>query len=91
MRERIVPITFSGSVVAKMNITCSGGSSTILSSALNLTLGGDQAERVLSDDAAAEDLEQLHRQAKALGLPTLTAMAETMDDALAHASRRRGR
>lgn len=51
---------------------------------LVLTLGGDQAERVLSDDAAAEDLEQLHRQAKALGLPTLTAMAETMDDALAH-------
>jgi NAD(P) transhydrogenase subunit beta len=27
-------ITFSGSVVAKMNFTCSGGSSTILSSAL---------------------------------------------------------
>lgn len=51
---------------------------------LVLTLGGDQAERVLSDDAAAEDLEQLHRQAKALGLPTLTAMAETMDDALVH-------
>lgn len=51
---------------------------------LVLTLGGNQAERVLSDDAAAEDLEQLHRQAKALGLPTLTAMAETMDDALAH-------
>lgn len=51
---------------------------------LVLTLGGGQAERVLSDDAAAEDLEQLHRQAKALGLPTLTAMAETMDDALAH-------
>lgn len=51
---------------------------------LVLTLGGDQAERVLSDDAAGEDLEQLHRQAKALGLPTLTAMAETMDDALVH-------
>lgn len=51
---------------------------------LVLTLGGNQAERVLSDDAAVEDLEQLHRQAKALGLPTLTAMAETMDDALAH-------
>ncbi len=28
-------MTFSGSVVAKMNFTCSGGSSTILSSALN--------------------------------------------------------
>ncbi len=27
-------MTFSGSVVAKMNFTCSGGSSTILSSAL---------------------------------------------------------
>ncbi|KDP91698.1 hypothetical protein W824_05090 [Clavibacter cf. michiganensis LMG 26808] len=34
MRERMVPMTLSGSVVAKMNFTCSGGSSTIFSSAL---------------------------------------------------------
>ncbi|CCY20512.1 unknown [Bifidobacterium adolescentis CAG:119] len=30
----MVPITLSGSVVAKMNMTCSGGSSTIFRSAL---------------------------------------------------------
>ncbi len=35
VRERIVPRTFSGSVVAKTNTTCSGGSSTTLSRALN--------------------------------------------------------
>ena len=34
VRERMVPMTFSGSVVAKMNFTCAGGSSTSLSSAL---------------------------------------------------------
>jgi hypothetical protein len=34
VRERIVPMTFSGSVVAKTNFTCSGGSSTIFSRAL---------------------------------------------------------
>lgn len=51
---------------------------------LVLTLGGDDAEHVLSDDAEAEDLEQLHKQAKALGLQELTAMAEIMDDTLAH-------
>ena len=34
VRERIVPMTFSGSFVANTNFTCSGGSSTILSSAL---------------------------------------------------------
>ncbi|CFE34571.1 Uncharacterised protein [Mycobacterium tuberculosis] len=35
MRDRIVGSTFSGSVVANMKIRYSGGSSTILSSALN--------------------------------------------------------
>jgi len=34
-RERIVGSTFCGSVVAKMNFTCAGGSSSVLSSALN--------------------------------------------------------
>lgn len=51
---------------------------------LVLTLGGEHAERVLSDDAAAEDLDDLHRQATALGLATLTAMAEETDEALTH-------
>lgn len=49
---------------------------------LVLTLGGDQAERVLSDDAAAEDIDQLHEQAQSLGLHELTVMAETMDETL---------
>jgi len=31
----MVPMTFSGSVVAKMNFRCGGGSSTTFSSALN--------------------------------------------------------
>jgi hypothetical protein len=34
VRERIVPMTLSGSVVAKMNFRCGGGSSTSLSRAL---------------------------------------------------------
>ncbi|OQB97331.1 MAG: hypothetical protein BWX86_00387 [Verrucomicrobia bacterium ADurb.Bin122] len=34
-RETIVGSTFCGSVVAKTNFTCSGGSSSVLSSALN--------------------------------------------------------
>jgi len=34
-RDRIVGSTFSGSVVARMNFTCSGGSSSVLSRALN--------------------------------------------------------
>src|SRR5699024_4494374 len=33
-RERMVPMTLSGSVVATANFTCAGGSSTSLSSAL---------------------------------------------------------
>ena len=51
---------------------------------LVLTLGGDEAEHVLSDDAEAEDMSDLHRQADALGLQQLTAMAEIMDDTLGH-------
>lgn len=53
---------------------------------LVLSLGGDHAERVLSDDAAAEDMDALHRQAAALGLPQLTAMAEIINDALSSMS-----
>ena len=34
-RERMVSGSFCGSVVAKMNFTCGGGSSSVLSSALN--------------------------------------------------------
>ena len=34
-RERIVAGSFCGSVVARMNTTCVGGSSSVLSSALN--------------------------------------------------------
>ncbi|KFI59992.1 DNA polymerase III subunit gamma/tau [Bifidobacterium gallicum] len=48
---------------------------------LVLTLAGDKAESVLSDDAA-ENREDLHRQAQALGLPAITAMAETINQAL---------
>ncbi|WEV53301.1 DNA polymerase III subunit gamma/tau [Bifidobacterium sp. ESL0704] len=49
---------------------------------LVLTLGGEKAENVLSDDSAVEDMSDLHRQSKALGLATLTAMAETINDTL---------
>ncbi|WEV67094.1 DNA polymerase III subunit gamma/tau [Bifidobacterium sp. ESL0769] len=49
---------------------------------LVLTLGGEKAESVLSDDSAVEDMSDLHRQSSALGLATLTAMAETINDTL---------
>ncbi|MEJ5921509.1 DNA polymerase III subunit gamma/tau [Bifidobacterium thermophilum] len=49
---------------------------------LVLTLGGERAESVLSDDAAVEDIADLHRQAEALGLHSLTAIADTINDAL---------
>ena len=39
---------------------------------LVLTLGGERAESVLSDDAAAENMDDLRRQASALGLSALT-------------------
>src|SRR3989338_5057600 len=38
VRERIVSGTFSSSVVAKINIACSGGSSSVFKSALNASL-----------------------------------------------------
>ncbi|RBP97246.1 DNA polymerase III, subunit gamma and tau [Bifidobacterium aemilianum] len=49
---------------------------------LVLNLGGEQAEHVLSDDAAAENLEDLQRQASALGLAALSSMAETVNESL---------
>ena len=49
---------------------------------LVLTLGGERAESVLGDDSAAEDMDHLHRQAAALGLGSLSAMAETINAAL---------
>ena len=45
-------MTFSGSVVAKMNFTCSGGSSTILSSALKPPRG-DHVRLVDDEDLVA--------------------------------------
>lgn len=48
---------------------------------LVLSLGGERAERVLSDDAA-ERMEDVRRQAQALSLADLTAMADTLNDAL---------
>ncbi|MBT1173731.1 DNA polymerase III subunit gamma/tau [Bifidobacterium sp. MA2] len=49
---------------------------------LVLTLAGDKAESVLSDTAEAEDMDDLHRQAAALGLGSLTAMADIINDTL---------
>ena len=46
---------------------------------LVLTLGGTRAESVLSDDAAAENMDDLRRQASALGLSALTQMADTIN------------
>lgn len=50
---------------------------------LVLTLGGERAESVLSDDAAAENMDGLRRQASALGLSALTQMADTINATLA--------
>jgi DNA polymerase III subunit gamma/tau len=49
---------------------------------LVLTLGGEKAESVLNDDASPEDMSDMHRQSSALGLPALTAMAETINGTL---------
>ncbi|WP_291526963.1 DNA polymerase III subunit gamma/tau [Bifidobacterium sp. UBA744] len=49
---------------------------------LVLTLGGSRAEAALSDDAAADDMTGLKRQAGALGLARLTDMADVINDAL---------
>ena len=51
---------------------------------LVLTLGGERAESVLSDDAAAENMDDLRRQASALGLAALTQMADTINATLAN-------
>ena len=51
---------------------------------LVLTLGGARAESVLSDDAAAENVDDLRRQASALGLSSLTQMADTINATLAN-------
>ena len=51
---------------------------------LVLTLGGARAESVLSDDAAAENMDDLRRQASALGLSALTQMADTINATLAN-------
>ena len=51
---------------------------------LVLTLGGECAESVLSDDAAAENMDDLRRQASALGLSALTQMADTINATLAN-------
>lgn len=50
---------------------------------LVLTLGGERAESVLSDDAAAENMDDLRRQASVLGLSALTQMADTINATLA--------
>lgn len=49
---------------------------------LVLALAGGRAESVLSDTAEAEDMDDLHRQAKALGLGALTAMADIINTTL---------
>ena len=51
---------------------------------LVLTLGGARAESVLSDDAATENMDDLRRQASALGLSALTQMADTINATLAN-------
>lgn len=51
---------------------------------LVLSLGGVEAEKILGDDSSAEDIAAMKNQAHSLGLHELTAMAEIMDDALAH-------
>lgn len=51
---------------------------------LVLTLGGERAESVLFDDAAAENMDDLRRQASALGLSALTQMADTINATLAN-------
>lgn len=51
---------------------------------LVLTLGGERAESVLSDDAAAENMDDLRHQASALGLSALTQMADTINATLAN-------
>ncbi|TPF96406.1 hypothetical protein EP30_07705 [Bifidobacterium sp. UTCIF-39] len=49
---------------------------------LVLTIAGDRAESVLSDDAEAEDHDDMRRQASALGLARLTQIADVINDTL---------
>ncbi|MCH9276777.1 DNA polymerase III subunit gamma/tau [Bifidobacterium amazonense] len=49
---------------------------------LVLTLAGERAETVMSDTAEGEDMADLQRQAGALGLGALTAMADTINTTL---------
>ncbi|PJM72402.1 DNA polymerase III, subunit gamma and tau [Bifidobacterium primatium] len=49
---------------------------------LVLTIAGERAESVLSDDAEAEGVDDLRRQAEALGLQRLTAIADVINDTL---------
>lgn len=49
---------------------------------LVLTLAGERAESVLSDDAEGVALDELKRQASALGLGPLSGMADTINTAL---------
>ncbi|KAB5608168.1 DNA polymerase III subunit gamma/tau [Bifidobacterium jacchi] len=50
---------------------------------LVLLLAGDRAESVMSDSAESEDMSDLRRQANALGLRTLTSLADTINNTLA--------
>lgn len=50
---------------------------------LVLKLAGDKAESVLSEDSDADQVADLHRQADALGLTTLTSMADCINKTLA--------
>lgn len=49
---------------------------------LVLLLAGEKAESVMSDTAEGEDMADLQRQASALGLASLTAMADTINTTL---------
>ncbi|SCB94172.1 DNA polymerase-3 subunit gamma/tau [Bifidobacterium bohemicum] len=49
---------------------------------LVLTLAGGQAQNILSDDGALQDIDALMRQAQAFGLPKLTWMAHVINTAL---------
>lgn len=53
---------------------------------LVLTLGGQRAQSVLSDDAEAESMQELERQASSLGLQALTQMAQIINEAVASMS-----
>jgi hypothetical protein len=71
VRERIVPMTFSGSVVAKMNLTCSGGSSTSLSRALKPC---GHHVRLVED----EDLEAVARGGEDRALAQIAGVVDTV-------------